>query len=197
MCAQESQIVDNTRRNSPVDTLHGIQGIDRLVFLEVNPGQAENGLVAHRFLDIAIDHRLDGAPGALVHPVCQFEITHVKLRLVDVIMKGVPFGLIYAIVLHKLGVEPDDGIEPVPLKCVIKSFSEIEILQFFRSGRAGRRRRRGEYQYCQCYEKPVHGLPAIQTQPHPTPPLEGEGASIPLGFSSKGRKCQVLFPAFS
>ena len=84
--AQESQIVANLWRNSTADTLHGIQGIDRLVFLKVDPCQAENGLIAHRLLDVALDDRRDGAPGTLVHPIGQFEITHGKLGVVDMVI---------------------------------------------------------------------------------------------------------------
>src|SRR5512139_2824353 len=57
LSAQEIQIVVNFRRNGPADALHGIPGIVRLVFLEVDPRQAENAFVADWFLDVALDDR--------------------------------------------------------------------------------------------------------------------------------------------
>ena len=158
---EKGQVVVNFFRNGPVDALHGSQGIFRLVFLEVDPRQAEEGLVADGLLDVALDHRLDGAPGALMHPVGKFEIPHGKLRLADVVVEGVAPGLVDPAELLQFGVEPGDGVEPVTLKGVIQGLPEKEVLQLFRcrgadpvarvlgGGDTGRRRGESEEQSCQ------------------------------------------------
>ena len=142
---QERQILPNGFRYGSLDPLHGIQGVDRLVFLEVYFCQTEDGFVAYRLLYVALDNRRDGPAGTQVHPVCQFEITHSKLGMVDVVIKGIQFGFIDTMVLCQLGVESGDGIEPVLLKGVVKRLSEIKILQHLRSRCTGRSRRHLNY----------------------------------------------------
>ena len=139
MCAQKSQIVANIVRNLPFDTLNGKKSIQWLVLLEVEPGQAKDGLVAHLLFNIALDDCRDGASGTKVHAVGQFEITYGKFGVVDMVIESVALRFIKPVVLHQLGVEPGDGIKPFPLKAVVQGFSEIKVFQFLGSRRSGRR----------------------------------------------------------
>jgi hypothetical protein len=70
-----------------------------------------------------------------MHPVVKLKVAHIELRLVNVVMKGVPLGLIDPVMKGQLGVEPGDGIEPLPLICVIKGLSEIKVLKVLRGRR--------------------------------------------------------------
>src|SRR5574342_1248649 len=101
---QESQVIIDLTGDGTLDAVHGLLCVLRQVFLEEDACEAVNGLVTHRFLDISIDDSLDGPSGSPVHPVEQLEITHVELRLIDVIMKRVLFGFIHPVVLDYLGV---------------------------------------------------------------------------------------------
>jgi hypothetical protein len=134
ICARRKARSSRTRRNGPADPLHGMQGVDRLVFLESRSAPGGKWPRCAPLLDVALDDPGDGAPGPVVHPVGQFEIAHGKLGLVDMVVEGVEFGFIEPMVLRQLGVEPGDGIEPLPLKGVVQGLPEIEILQLFRSG---------------------------------------------------------------
>jgi hypothetical protein len=55
----------------------------------------------------------------VVDPVSQFEISHGKLGLTNMVVKGVEFGLIQAALLPELTVESGNGLEPVILIGVI------------------------------------------------------------------------------
>jgi hypothetical protein len=102
--AQESQVITDLTGDGALDAVHGLLCVLWQVFLEVDACEAVNGLVTNRFVDISIDDSLDGASGTLVHPVEQLEITHIELRLVDVIMKRVLFRFIHSVVPDYLGV---------------------------------------------------------------------------------------------
>jgi hypothetical protein len=64
-----------------------------------------------------------------VHPISQLEITHGKFGVVDMVIQGVAFWFIEPMMLGKLGIEPGNGIKPIPLKSMVQGFSKIEILQ--------------------------------------------------------------------
>ena len=94
---QESQIVTYFIGHRPFDSLDSKQGVQRLIFLEVDPCQAKDGFVADLLLDIAFDHRGNGAPGAKVHPVGKFKISYGKLGMVDMVVKRIQFGFVESV----------------------------------------------------------------------------------------------------
>ena len=63
------------------DTVYGKLGIDRLILLKINSGQAENGLISHRFLDITFNDGCNGTPCTLMHTVGKFEISYSERAL--------------------------------------------------------------------------------------------------------------------
>ena len=104
----------------------------KLTLLEVDAGEPERGLVSHRFIDGTLEHCLDSAPGAVVHAVIEFEVADREFGVIDVVVQRVEFGLVKTVVHAKLGVEPLDCIEILPLKGVIERLAEIEVSQFRR-----------------------------------------------------------------
>ena len=103
--------------------------IVELTLLEVDAGEPERGLVSHGFIDGAFEHRLDGAPGALVHAVVELEVADRKFGVVDVIVQRIEFGLVETAIHRELGVEPLECIEKLSLVGVIERLAEIEVLQ--------------------------------------------------------------------
>jgi len=132
LAAQEFHIIPDRCRDGAANPFQGMVGLFRLVFLEVEPCQAVNRVVAHRLLHVPLDDRGHGAPGLTVHPVAQLEIPDTELRLVDVVMERVQARFIEPAVLPQFGVEPGDGLKPVPLKGVIERLAEVDILLPFR-----------------------------------------------------------------
>ena len=133
--SQEGRIITNLFGNLAADAFDGIEGIDRLILLEVNSGQTVDGLVTHRFRHIAFDDRCDGATGAAMHAVGQFEIPHIEFRFIEMVVEGIELRLINVVMLKKLGIEPGNGIEPLPLKGMVKRFPEEKVLHLLRSRR--------------------------------------------------------------
>ena len=137
--AQELDVVLDRLGHLAVDPLQRLQRVVRLTFLKVDARQPKGGFVAHALLDVALEHRLDGAPGALVHAVVELEVADRKFRLLDVIVERIELRLVDAAVLGELGVEPLQRLEVVALIGVIERLSEIEVLQV-----GSRRRARGQ-----------------------------------------------------
>src|SRR5690242_14909886 len=101
----------------------------------MDAGEPECGLVSYRLIDGAFEHRLDGAPRALVHAVVELKIADREFGIVDVIMKRVEFGFVQNVVLGELSVEPLECIEILPLVSVIERLAKIEVPQVAAGGR--------------------------------------------------------------
>ncbi len=138
---QEGDVVADLLRHGSLDALQRGEGVQRLLLVEVDLRQPVPGLVAHRLFDVPLDDRRDRPPGPTVHAVGQFEISDGELGLTDVAVEGVELRLIEAVVLRQLGVEPGNGLEPLPLIGVVQGLAEIEVLQFSRRLGTGRRGR--------------------------------------------------------
>jgi hypothetical protein len=82
--SQKLDIVADLGRHNAVDSSQCVLRVVELIFLEVNPGKPERGFVAYRFINITLEHFLDRAAGAMVHPVIEFEISDREFRIVDV-----------------------------------------------------------------------------------------------------------------
>src|SRR5258708_37085567 len=108
-----------------------------LTLLEVNAGEPERGLVSSRLIDGPFEHRLDGAPCALVHAIVELKVADREFGVVDVIVKRIKFGFVQNVVLGELGVEPLECIEILSLVGVIERLAEIEVPQVAARGRTG------------------------------------------------------------
>ena len=80
--------------NGTVDPFERLQRIIELILLEMNAGQPERSFVSYGIIDGAFEHPLDGAPSAVVHAVVELEISDREFGVVDVIVKGIEFGLV-------------------------------------------------------------------------------------------------------
>src|SRR5690348_11426474 len=108
-----------------------------LTLLEVDAGESERGLVSYGLIDGAFEHRLDGAPCALVHAVVELKVADREFGIVDVIVKRIEFGFVQNVVLGEFAVEPLECVEILPLVSVIERLAEIEVLQVAARGRTG------------------------------------------------------------
>src|SRR5258708_19942880 len=95
--------------------------------LEVNAGEPERGLVSHRLIDGAFEHRLDGAPRALVHAIVELEVADRKFGVVDVIVKRIEFGFVQNAVLGEFGVEPLQCVEILSFESLIESLADLGV----------------------------------------------------------------------
>src|SRR6267378_7510495 len=114
-----------------------MQRIIELTLLEVNAGEPERGLVPHRLIDGAFEHRLYGAPRALVHAIVELEVADLKFGVVDVIVKRIEFGFVQNVVLGEFGVEPLECVEILSLVSVIERLAEIGVPQVAARDRTG------------------------------------------------------------
>ncbi len=103
----------------------------------MDAGEPERGLVSHRLIDGAFEHRLDGAPRALVHAVVELEVADRKFGVVDVIVKSIEFGFVQNVVLGEFGVEPLECVEILSLVSVIERLAEIGVPQVAARDRTG------------------------------------------------------------
>ena len=90
--AQELDVVADLVGDFALDPLERLQRIVGLVLLEVDARQPEGRLVAHRLVDVAFEHRLDRAAGAVVHAVVELEVADRELGAVDVVVERVERG---------------------------------------------------------------------------------------------------------
>ncbi len=100
-----------------------------LVFLEMDARETERGFVAHDLVDVALEHRADGAAGAMMHAVGELEVADRKLGLADVVVQRIELRLVDAAMLRQLRVEPLERFEVLALVGVKERLSEIEVLQ--------------------------------------------------------------------
>src|SRR5215510_3795065 len=98
----------------------------------MNAGKPERRLVSYGFIDGTLEHCLDSSPCAVVHAVVEFEVADREFSVIDVEVQCVELGLVKKVVHAKLGVEPLDCIEILPLEGVIERLAEIEVSQFRR-----------------------------------------------------------------
>jgi hypothetical protein len=103
----------------------------------VDAGEPERGLVSYRLIDGTFEHRLDGAPCALVHAIVELEVADREFGVVDVIVKRIEFGFVQNVVLGELGVEPLECIEILSLVGVIERLAEMEVPHVAARGRTG------------------------------------------------------------
>ena len=103
----------------------------------MDAGKPERGLVSYRLIDGTFEHRLDGAPCALVHAVIELEVADREFGVVDVKMKRVECGLVESVIHGELGVEPLECIEILSLVGVIERLAEIEVPHVAARGRTG------------------------------------------------------------
>ncbi len=132
---QELDIILDSGGHRAFDPRQRVQRIVELTLLEVDAGEPESGLVAYGFIDGAFEHRLDGAPRAVVHAVVELEVADRELGVVDVVVKRIESGLVETAVLRELGVEPLECIEELSLVSVIERLAEIEVPEVFPEGR--------------------------------------------------------------
>ena len=126
---QELDVVLDLAGTTPWIRAKRVQRIVELILLEVDAGEPERGLVSHGFIDGAFEHRLDGAPGAVVHAVVELEVADREFGVVDVIVQRIEFGLVETAVHGELGVEPLERIEELSLLRVVERLAEIEVVQ--------------------------------------------------------------------
>ena len=100
---------------SPWIRSSAVQRVLELALLEVDPREPISGLVAHCFVDRALEHRRDRAAGAVVHPVVELEVADGELRVVQVVVQRVERRLVDAAMLAELGVEPLQRVEEMAL----------------------------------------------------------------------------------
>ncbi len=110
-----------------MDSLERVQGVLRLIFLEMDPRKAERGLIPHDVLDVRLQNSLDGTSSAVVHPIVELEIAHRKFRLPDVVLQRIALRLIQTTVLGELSVQPFQCFEILALVRVVQSLSEVKI----------------------------------------------------------------------
>ena len=79
--------------------------IVELILLEVDAGESERGLVSYGFIDSTFEHRLDGAPGSVVHAVVELEVADREFGVVNVIVQRIELRLVETAVQGNLGVE--------------------------------------------------------------------------------------------
>ena len=82
-----------------------MQRIDRLILLEKDPGQTIKGMIFHGFGHVAVNHCLQSASGAMMHPVGQLEITQREFSLVKMRVQAVEFWLVELIDLPQFGIQ--------------------------------------------------------------------------------------------
>src|SRR6266702_4986522 len=88
-------------------------------------------------MDGAFQHRLDGAPGALVHAIVELKVADREFGVVDVIVKRIEFGFVQNVVLGEFGVEPLECVEILSLVSVIERLAEIGVPQVAARDRTG------------------------------------------------------------
>jgi hypothetical protein len=138
--AQEFDVVGDGRRDLALDPSERMQRLRQLVLLEVDPCQPVRRLVADFLVDVRLEHRLDRAPGAMVHAVVQLEIAHVELRVADVGIQRVEAGLVEPVVLAEFRIETLERVEIVALVRVVQRFAEVQVAQVGAHARARRQR---------------------------------------------------------
>src|SRR5207247_10486133 len=132
---QELDVAPDLLGHRTFDPRKRLQRIIELTLLEVDAGKPERSLVSYRLIDGAFEHRLDGAPCALVHAIVELEVTDREFGVVDVIVKRIELGFVQNVVLGELGVEPLECIEILPLVSVIERLAKIEVPQVAPGGR--------------------------------------------------------------
>ena len=116
--------------NAAVDPVERMQRFVELILLEMNARQTKRRFVAHRFIDVALEHRLDCAARAMVHSIAELEIADGELRLADVESATCRAAAHPdRVMLAKLRIEPLERLEVLALMCVIQRLSEVEILE--------------------------------------------------------------------
>jgi hypothetical protein len=120
-----------------VDPPQRVLRIVELILLEVDAGEPERGLVSYGFIDSTFEHRLDGAPGSVVHAVVELKVTDREFGVVNVIVQRIEFRLVETAVQGNLGVESLERIEIPSLKGVIERLAEIEVPQVAACRRTG------------------------------------------------------------
>ena len=125
--AQELDVVDDLVRHSADDAVERVQRVVELAFLEVDAREPIRGVVAHGFVDGALEHGRDRTAGAVMHAIVQLEVADVELRLAKVAVQRIEGWLVDAAMLAELGVEPLERFEIVPLLRVVDRLAEIPV----------------------------------------------------------------------
>ena len=129
-----------------MDSLQSLQRLLRLVFLEMDARETERGFIADDVVDVRFQHRLDGAPGAMMHAVVELEVADIEFRGGEVVVERVALRLVDAPMLRQLRVEPLERFEIAALRRLENRFPEVQVLQVIRrrrtrSQRGGQRQR--------------------------------------------------------
>ena len=170
--AQELDVVTDHFGHFTIDPRKRMQRLVELVFLEVDPGQPECGLVAHRLVHVAFEHRADRAAGAVVHAVVELEVADRELGAVDVVMQRAERRLVEPVMLRELGVESHERVEELALVGREQRLAEVEIPDLGARGGAGRERgSNGEH--VPAVERVRHRLPVPELDR--CPPRAGPG----------------------
>ena len=182
---QELDVVRDLRGHRTLDSRQRLLRIVELILLEVDAGEPERGLVSYGFIDGAFEHRLDGAPCAVVHAVVELEVADREFGVVDVIVQRIEFGLVETVVHGEFGVEPLDCIEELSLVGVIERLAEIEVPQVSgpSAGRAASTRARPSPISRRAARIDYHSPSAIGVLPEPIRPVSVPPAlaSLPCG----------------
>ena len=109
------------------DAVERVQRVLELALLEVDPREPIRGIVAHGFVDCALEHGRDRAAGAMVHAIVELEVADGELRLAQVAVQRIERRLVDAAMLAELGVEPLERFEEVPLLRVVQRLAEIPV----------------------------------------------------------------------
>ena len=126
LARRNSIVVDELSGTSADDPVERVQRVVELALLEVDAREPKRGVVAHCFVDGALEHGLDRAAGAMMHAIVQLEVADRELGLAQVAVQRIELRLVEAVMLAELGIEPLERFEVVPLMRVVQRLAEIQ-----------------------------------------------------------------------